>query len=98
MAKQIKPAVQLAGLTTESLNRAAADLDTKSALEIARVMNAEDRKVPQAVGRALPQIAQAIDAIADALARGGRLIYIGAGTSGRLAALDASEGPPTFGI
>jgi N-acetylmuramic acid 6-phosphate etherase len=71
-------------------------LDTLSALEIARVINQEDKKVPVAVGRALPQIAQAIDAIADAIRSGGRLIYVGAGTSGRLAALDAAECPPTF--
>lgn len=89
---------QLARLTTEGENTASADLDAKSSLEIARIMNAEDRKVPEAVGRALPEIAQAIDAIADAFSRGGRLIYVGAGTSGRLAALDASECPPTFGI
>ena len=88
----------LAQLTTEQQNAASRDLDTKSALEIAEIMNAEDRKVPEAIARALPQIAAAIDAIADALSRGGRLIYVGAGTSGRIAALDASECPPTFGI
>jgi N-acetylmuramic acid 6-phosphate etherase len=92
------PPANLAQLTTERQNAASVDLDTKSALEIAQIMNAEDRKVAEAVGRALPQIAQAIDAIADALSRGGRLIYVGAGTSGRIAALDASECPPTFGI
>jgi N-acetylmuramic acid 6-phosphate etherase len=89
---------KLAQLTTEQQNAASADLDTKSSLEIARIMNAEDRKVPEAIASALPQIAQAIDAIAGALERGGRLIYVGAGTSGRIAALDASECPPTFGI
>lgn len=83
-------------LGTERANPAAAELDTLSALEIARVINREDKKVAEAVERALPQIAQAIDAIAQALERGGRLIYVGAGTSGRLAALDASECPPTF--
>jgi N-acetylmuramic acid 6-phosphate etherase len=88
----------LAQLTTEQQNAASRDLDTKSALEIAQIMNAEDRKVPEAIARALPQIAAAIDAVADALSRGGRLIYVGAGTSGRIAALDASECPPTFGI
>jgi len=85
-------------LETEQHLRASAALDTKSALEIARLINAEDKKIAPAVEKALPQIAQAIDAIAQALANGGRLIYVGAGTSGRLAALDASEIPPTFGI
>ena len=83
-------------LDTEKTNRAAADLDLKSSLEVARVINAEDAKVAGAVKRVLPQIAQAIDLIAHALSRGGRLIYVGAGTSGRLGALDASECPPTF--
>jgi N-acetylmuramic acid 6-phosphate etherase len=67
-----------------------------SALEIARLMNAEDAKVAPAVARAMPQIARAMDAIAAAIGRGGRLIYAGAGTSGRIAALDAVECPPTF--
>jgi N-acetylmuramic acid 6-phosphate etherase len=75
---------------------ASSGLDTLSALEIARVINHEDKKVATAVERALPQIARAIDAIADAIRAGGRLIYVGAGTSGRLAALDAAECPPTF--
>ena len=85
-------------LETEQHLRASAALDTMSALEIARLINAEDKKISPAVEKALPQIAQAIDVIAQALANGGRLIYVGAGTSGRLAALDASEIPPTFGI
>jgi N-acetylmuramic acid 6-phosphate etherase len=83
-------------LATEHVNLASTELDTHSALEIARVINNEDKKVAEAVERALPQIALAIEAIAAALGRGGRLIYVGAGTSGRLAALDASECPPTF--
>jgi len=87
---------QLEQLATEQPNPASADLDTKSALEVARIINAEDAKVAPAVAKALPQIAQAIDWIADALASGGRLIYVGTGTSGRIAALDASEIPPTF--
>ncbi len=86
----------LSRLTTEQPNRASADLDLKSALEVARVINAEDTKVAAAVRTALPQIARAIDMTADALKRGGRLIYVGAGTSGRIAALDAAECPPTF--
>lgn len=83
-------------LETERQNVATTELDTKSALEIARSINNEDKKVAGAVERALPQIAQAIDAIAEAIFSGGRLIYVGAGTSGRIAALDASECPPTF--
>ena len=83
-------------LSTEQANAASAELDTLSALEIARVINVEDAKVAAAVERALPQIAQAIDAVAQAIGAGGRLIYVGAGTSGRIAALDASECPPTF--
>jgi N-acetylmuramic acid 6-phosphate etherase len=75
---------------------ASRSLDLKSSLEIARVINAEDAKVATAVKRALPQIARAIDLIATALGLGGRLIYVGAGTSGRIAALDAAECPPTF--
>jgi N-acetylmuramic acid 6-phosphate etherase len=83
-------------LATEDKNLATADLDTRPALEIARIVSAEDAKVAPAVERALPEIAGAIDAIAESLSRGGRLIYVGAGTSGRIAALDASECPPTF--
>jgi N-acetylmuramic acid 6-phosphate etherase len=88
----------ISDLGTEQQNSASAQLDTMSALEIARVINHEDKKVAAAVERALPQIAQAIDVIATAIANGGRLIYVGAGTSGRLAALDSAECPPTFGI
>lgn len=87
---------RLAKLRTEKRNPASADLDTKSALEIARTINAEDAKVPVAIRKVLPQIAAAIDLIATQLRQGGRLIYIGAGTSGRIAALDAAECPPTF--
>jgi N-acetylmuramic acid 6-phosphate etherase len=90
--------VSLQNLETEQPNLASAELDTRSALEIARIINNEDKKVAPAVENALPQIAQAIDVIAEALQLGGRLIYVGAGTSGRIAALDASECPPTFNI
>jgi N-acetylmuramic acid 6-phosphate etherase len=83
-------------LETEQQNSVSAELDTKSALEIARLINDEDSKVAGAVQNALPQIAEAIDAIARAIGAGGRLIYVGAGTSGRIAALDAAECPPTF--
>ena len=86
----------LSRLLTEQLNPGSRDLDQKSSLEIARAINAEDGKVAAAVKTALPQIARAIDLIAAALKRGGRLIYVGAGTSGRIAALDAAECPPTF--
>lgn len=89
---------ELQRLGTEKANSASADLDRKSALEIARIINAEDAKVAGAVKRALPQIAQAIDLIATALSEGGRLIYVGTGTSGRIAALDAVECPPTFDV
>jgi N-acetylmuramic acid 6-phosphate etherase len=83
-------------LRTEQSNEASQDLDQKSSLEIARVINAQDSTVATAVRHALPQVARAIDAVAGALREGGRLIYVGAGTSGRIAALDASECPPTF--
>src|SRR5947208_13804242 len=83
-------------LGTERRNRSAASLDTMGALAIARLINREDSKVPRAVSKALPQIAKGIDLIAKQLAAGGRMIYVGAGTSGRIAALDASELPPTF--
>ena len=85
-------------LSTEKLNPASKDLDLRSSLEVAEIINAEDAKVVPAVQQALPQIAVAIDLIAAALERGGRLIYVGAGSSGRIAALDAAECPPTFNI
>src|SRR5712671_2755942 len=88
--------VELRRLATEGTNSASVDLDRRSALEIARIINAEDAKVAAAVKGALRQIAQAIDLIAASLSRGGRLIYVGTGTSGRIAALDAVECPPTF--
>src|SRR5215471_19071741 len=86
----------LESLATEQPNPFSAGLDTKSSLEIARTINLEDQKVACAVEPALPQIALAIDWIAQALSRGGRLIYVGAGTSARIAALDAVECPPTY--
>ena len=88
----------LENLATEQPNPVSNDLDTKSPLEIARIINAEDATVAAAVERAIPQIAKAIDLVAEALANGGRLIYVGTGTSGRIAALDASECAPTFGV
>jgi N-acetylmuramic acid 6-phosphate etherase len=83
-------------LTTESPNEASQGFDTKSALEIARIINHEDARVAGAVRKALPEIAQVIDAVAKSLKDGGRLIYIGAGSSGRIAALDSCECPPYF--
>jgi len=82
---------------TEQRNAASKNLDRMSAQEIVRLMNREDRTVAAAVGRRLPAIARAVDAIVKAIRSGGRLIYAGAGTSGRIAVLDAAECPPTFG-
>ena len=82
---------------TEHENPRSADFDTKPTAKILRIINREDRKVAPAVARALPQIERAVDLIVDALAQGGRLIYLGAGTSGRLGVLDAAECIPTFG-
>ncbi|WP_329133039.1 N-acetylmuramic acid 6-phosphate etherase [Streptomyces sp. NBC_01476] len=87
---------ELETLTTEAFRPELAEIDRLSTLEIARTMNAEDSTVPAAVAGALPAIAAAIDGIAERMARGGRLIYAGAGTAGRLGVLDASECPPTF--
>jgi N-acetylmuramic acid 6-phosphate etherase len=85
-------------LRTEQPNDSAINLDQKSSLEIARLVNAEDATVAGAVERALPAIARTIDLVAAALRHGGRLIYVGAGTSGRIAALDAAESTPTFDL
>ena len=83
-------------LTTEATNPRSANIDTLSALQIARLINEEDATVAAAVGKQAESIAKAITRISDRLRGGGRLIYIGAGTSGRLGVLDASECPPTF--
>ncbi|HTW57577.1 MAG TPA: N-acetylmuramic acid 6-phosphate etherase [Terriglobales bacterium] len=96
MTRTAKLKSDLRTLSTEQLLPAARDLDRMSSLEIVRLINEEDATVAAAVGRALPQIARAIDLIAASLRHGGRLIYVGAGTSGRLGALDASEIQPTF--
>ncbi|MFF3687707.1 N-acetylmuramic acid 6-phosphate etherase [Streptomyces sp. NPDC002187] len=87
---------QLATLTTEAFRPELADIDRLPTLEIARIMNAEDATVPASVAAQLPAIAAAIDGTAERMSRGGRLIYAGAGTAGRLGVLDASECPPTF--
>ena len=83
---------------TESDNPASANIDLLSTAEIVKIINNEDKKVALAVERALPKIAEAIDVITKRVQNGGRLIYFGAGTSGRLGVLDASECPPTFGV
>jgi len=83
---------------TEQRNPRSRGLDLKPTLELLRIINREDASVAAAVHRELPAIARAVDAIAAAMRRRGRLIYVGAGTSGRLATLDAAECPPTFGI
>src|ERR1700744_308889 len=93
---KLDPASVLQHLITESQNEASQGLDTKSALEIARIINHEDAKIAGAVKKAIPEIAQVIDQVARSLRDGGRLIYVGAGSSGRIAALDASECPPTY--
>ena len=82
---------------TEKRNAASRNLDRMTAAAIVRLMNREDCKVAIAVGRELPAIARAVDAIAGAIRKGGRLIYVGAGSSGRIGVLDAAECPPTFG-
>jgi N-acetylmuramic acid 6-phosphate etherase len=83
---------------TEHRNPASRGLDRLSTQGILRLMNREDRKVAAAVGREIPSIARAVDAIVASIKKGGRLLYVGAGTSGRLAVLDASECPPTYGV
>jgi N-acetylmuramic acid 6-phosphate etherase len=93
----MKPMPRLEKLLTEQSNPASASIDALPTEEVLRIINAEDRTVAQAVEREIPAIAQAVDAIVAALEHGGRLFYIGAGTSGRLGVLDASECPPTFG-
>ena len=90
--------IDLSGLSTESVNPATKRLDCLSAYDIARLINEEDQKVALAVGTQLAAIGEAIDAIVARMRRGGRLIYAGAGTSGRLGVLDASECPPTYGV
>ncbi|MEG2786613.1 MAG: N-acetylmuramic acid 6-phosphate etherase [Romboutsia sp.] len=90
--------LNLGKLTTESRNQNTLDIDKISTLEMVKKINNEDKKVALAVETELPQIAKAIDGIVERMHKGGRLIYIGAGTSGRLGILDASECPPTYGV
>lgn len=90
-------AIDLSNLVTESRNHDSENIDTLSTLDMLSVINNEDKKVPLAIEKVLPEIAQLVDNVAVAFTQGGRLIYCGAGTSGRLGILDASECPPTFG-
>lgn len=88
--------IDLSSLTTEARNPRSQELDAMTTLDVVTAMNEEDRGVADAVQRVLPQIAAAVDEIAARMHKGGRLIYVGAGTSGRLGVLDAAECPPTF--
>lgn len=90
--------INIKQITTESRNQNTMDIDRLSTIEILKKINTEDKKVPLAVEKALPQIKLLVDRIVEAFENNGRLIYIGAGTSGRIGVLDASECPPTFGV
>jgi N-acetylmuramic acid 6-phosphate etherase len=90
--------LELETYTTERRNEASNDIDAKNSLEIVGIINSEDHRVAPAVGRILPEIAALVDDVVAAFKQGGRLVYIGAGTSGRLGVLDASECPPTYGV
>lgn len=90
--------MELEKITTEGRNPNTMNLDRMTPLEIVTVMNQEDAKVPLAVEKCLPQIAELVSVVEKAFQNGGRLIYMGAGTSGRLGVLDASECPPTYGV
>lgn len=92
------PVAELAGVPTEVRNPRTVDIDLLPTIEVLRLINAEDERVPLAVAEALPQVAKAVDFAVEALRAGRRMHYFGAGTSGRLAVLDAAELPPTFGI
>ena len=91
------PDARWASLLTEQRNPASMRIDELSTVEVLRTINAEDRGVPDAVGKVLSDVAHAVDLVVAALQTGGRLFYVGAGTSGRLGVLDAAECPPTFG-
>ena len=85
-------------ITTEQTNPNTTEIDRLPTLEALRIINSEDQKVAEAVEKVLPAIARAVDGVVERLGRGGRLFYVGTGTSGRLGVLDASECPPTFGV
>lgn len=89
--------IDLSVLTTERENPASAEIDSKSSREILAIINSEDKKVPYAVEKVLDQVAALVDDVVASFKRGGKLVYVGAGTSGRLGVLDASECPPTYG-
>lgn len=95
---EVNEMLDLTKFTTEQRNQRSMDLDTMTSLQIVTTMNDEDLRAVQSVTKVLPQVATAIDWAAEALERGGRVFYMGAGTSGRLGVLDASECPPTFGV
>lgn len=84
-------------LMTEQVNPRTKNIDQKSTEDLLALINAEDQTVPHAVAKVIPAIAQAVDGIVERMKQGGRLFYVGAGTSGRLGVLDASECPPTYG-
>lgn len=88
---------EIKNLLTEQRNPASMDIDSKSVIEILKIINDEDKKVPLAVEKEIPYIAKAVEFVVDSFKQGGRLLYFGAGTSGRLGIVDAAECPPTFG-
>ena len=90
--------VDISKITTEKRNENTRNIDIASTCDILKMINNEDKKVPLAVEQAIDQIAAVVDVVTEAFRNGGRLFYIGAGTSGRLGVLDASECPPTFGV
>ncbi len=98
MSESKKLFEQLKNLTTEQRNPASMDIDARSTEEILRIINAEDHRIAEAVQSQLPFIAKAVELVVEAFVGGGRLLYVGAGTSGRLGVLDAVECPPTFGV
>jgi len=98
VARRRVPLAELEGLISEGRNPKSMEIDLQPTEAILRVINAEDRLVPAAIEKVLPGIARAVDRIVMAFGKGARLVYIGAGTSGRLGVLDAAECPPTFGV
>ena len=90
--------MELKGMTTETRNQSTMNLDEMTSLEIVTAMNMEDRNVPLAIEKVLPEIAKLVSLVEEAFNKGARLFYMGAGTSGRLGVLDASECPPTYGV
>ncbi len=90
--------IKLTSISTELRNENSFNIDTASTLEMVKIINNEDKTVPLAIEKVLPQIASAVDVIYEKLKNGGRLVYLGAGTSGRLGVLDAVECPPTYGV